>query len=73
MNGKDWSILDGGYNKQFLFLQQGNAVYRYQAGDEGPTRVYDFDLRGGTPADIDREGKPCRRPRTAIFSYKDRG
>ena len=47
-NGEDWSVLTAVTNKQFLFLQQGNAVYRYQAGDKGLTRVYDFDLRGGT-------------------------
>ncbi len=43
----DWHILTAVSNKFHLFIQQGNAVYRYKSGEKDLALVCDFDLRGG--------------------------
>ncbi len=44
----DWFVLTSVTDQHRLFLQQGDAVYRYEAGEDALTLVYAFDLRGGT-------------------------
>lgn len=44
--GGAWSVLTSISSRRTLYLQQGNAVFRYSTGDAALNPVYDFDLRG---------------------------
>ncbi len=42
-----WSVDDYVTTKEVLVFHQGNAVYRYAAGEDKPTLLCDLELRGG--------------------------
>lgn len=42
----EWSVITSVTTRHTLYLRQGNAVYRYGAGDTALNLVYNFDLRG---------------------------
>lgn len=55
-NAGAWTVLTDVSRGQFVFLQQGDAIYRYGIGEAGLTRMADFPLRGGRLLDSDDRG-----------------
>jgi streptogramin lyase len=44
-------------DEKVLYLRQGHAIYRYESGDPGLTRVAEVDLRGGQVYAVNGKGE----------------